>query len=265
MRTKELVKQRVLADKRELADAHCHLHMLSAAQITTAIAYGVSTMITNGVDTASNIRSLELADNKHVFAALGVDPEHALTMSDAEIDFNIRIIKSNASALVAIGEIGLDYAKAKEAAAIARQREVFGRFLDLAVELGMPASIHSRRAIDDVLAMTKERGVTRAHLHFFEGTAQHAREAVRRGYTLSVPPMHSAQRAEAIRNIDMRYLMAESDSPAAGKTPEEVENSVRLIANVRSMRFDEVAEIVVENTKRFFNTRIAGTRTLQRR
>ena len=151
----------------ELADAHCHLDLLGANGISDAVDFGVKTMITNGVDTASNIKSIKLADSRNVFAVLGIDPEHAVKTTDAELDANIRMIKQNASRIVGIGEIGLD--KGGRIDNFERQKMFFGKFIDLALEMNLPVSIHSRNAIVDVLAILESKEVKKAHIHFFEG------------------------------------------------------------------------------------------------
>ena len=96
MRTAQLVKEsRIYKQNAKMADAHCHLDLMDQDTIKESISYGVQFIMTDGVDTKSNIRCMELADNMHVFALLGVDPEHA-NMTDRELEFNISLIKQNA-------------------------------------------------------------------------------------------------------------------------------------------------------------------------
>lgn len=52
----------VESQKIEYADAHCHLDMIKDSNlIDQAISYGVLTMVSNGVNTATNRRNLSTA------------------------------------------------------------------------------------------------------------------------------------------------------------------------------------------------------------
>lgn len=271
MQTKQLLQKRETLHKDivEMADAHCHLSILSdPAIINDAVLFGVSTIITDGVDTPSNIKTLEVADNKHVFAAIGVDPEHALALDEGifekELEFNVELARQNAERIVAIGEIGLDYSIGGGPRNVARQKKVFGRFVDLAAELGLPISVHSRSAINEVLAFLEEKGAKRVHLHFFEGGVEEARIALKRGYMISVPPIESSKRKRVIAMMPLDNIMAESDAPVVGQTPKSVEKSIRYIAEIKGIGFEDAAAAITENTKRFFDINTKAGKRLMR-
>ncbi len=260
MDTKQLERPKVL-DRQitEMADAHCHLDLISDPQIIrNAILNGVRTIITNGVDTKSNMRGLDMSDRVNVFPMFGIDPEHA-NASDEELEFNVGLVKSNIGKIIGIGEIGLDYGRVKETVPVERQKAVFERFLDLALELRMPVSIHSRNALDDVLSILDEKRVEMAHIHFFEGSVQQAKEIERKGYMVSIPPMQSSSRSRIIKEIAIDNIMAESDSPAAGASPMDVERSIAIVAEAKRIEFKTAAELLSGNTKRFFRLKAKGS------
>jgi TatD DNase family protein len=261
--TKELLKEKehdIRKTKTEMADAHCHLNMIDEQEIRRSIDYGVLTIITNGIDTASNMRNMELADGKHIYVAAGIDPETAMKIGDDELKFNIDMIKSNKSRIKAIGEIGLDFMKATEREHQQKQKMVFEDFLDLSKELSLPVSIHSRNAMDDVLKITKKKGVEKVHLHFFEGDVNQAKEAEKRGYMISIPPLESSKRKKVIKEVSMQTLMVESDSPVVGKAPIDVEKALAMIADLKGVSFDVAAATITANTKKFFNIGFQGIR-----
>ncbi|MGC8585923.1 MAG: TatD family hydrolase [Candidatus Micrarchaeia archaeon] len=236
----------------EMADAHCHLDLLGNDEILKAIKYGVQIMISDGVDTRSNVEVLKLSDQRHIFAAIGIDPEHSLIGED-ELEFNINLAKSNYGKLVAIGEIGLDAKFMTTQEAKDKQRHVFERFLELAIALNLPVSVHARGAIGEVLDLLEEKGVKKAHLHFFEGSIEQAKRAERNGYMISIPPLKSSRRDRIIKNVAIDYIMAESDAPMAGKSPIDVEKSIQMVALAKGISFEKAAETLLINTKRFFN------------
>jgi TatD DNase family protein len=243
----------------QMADAHCHLDLVKDASTTkNAIAAGVRTIVTDGVDAKSSAESIAIADGINIFAALGIDPEHAISTTAEGLEKCIAMIRANKGKAVAIGEIGLDYKNAANAGVLAWQRTVFKRFLLLAVELDLPVSVHSRNALDDVLSMIDEAGNKRVHLHFFEGNQQQAREVERRGYMVSVPPIDSEKRSKAIKEIAIDNIMAESDAPIVGGSPLSVRKSIELIAEAKGLSFERAAEATVANTKRFFRIPKSG-------
>ncbi len=246
------------AQKVDLADAHCHLDLISDTKIIhDAIEAGVSTIITDGINIATNRKALKLADWKHIFPALGMDPETALAIKEHDLEKEIseteELIRANANNIVAIGEIGLDYMKAWEEKKIARQKTVFGRMLDLALELNLPVSVHSRNSMNDVIEILHKKGLKKVQLHYFEGDSDQAKKAVELGYMISIPPALTTKRKVVIKYTDISNLMAESDSPVVGKSPKEVDISVQMVANIKEIPFDRAAEALTLNTKRFFN------------
>ena len=95
-----------------------------------------------------------------VYAAVGVHPDHAPAMSEADIE-ELRVLAAHEK-VVAIGEIGFDYGHEDELTdeERAEQRKSqdywFRRQLALAAELELPVIIHSRGAEGDTLAVMKE-------------------------------------------------------------------------------------------------------------
>ncbi|MCL4372315.1 TatD family hydrolase [Candidatus Marsarchaeota archaeon] len=239
--------------KLEFIDAHCHEDMLDDEELERASRLGVTAIIVNGVDTKSNIAIASMPRGKMVFAALGIHPDNAVKASDDEINYNMELIRSNSKDIVAIGEIGLDFKSATTDSERERQKQVFKKFVSLAMELDKPVSVHSREAIDETLDILGSIGIKKVHIHFFEGNESQAQRAAGMGFMMSVPPMHSAKRLKAIANVPISNIMAETDSPTAGMHIYDIDKSVMLIAKAKGIEFDECAVALANNTKRFFN------------
>jgi TatD DNase family protein len=253
----EQEEDRLFKSLTELADAHCHLDLIQDfSLIKKAISSGVQTIITDGVDTSSNMKALELADNKNIFAALGMDPEHIIKLPKSElektIEFNIGLMHQNTNRIIGIGEVGLDYKDDKWKGVASLQKKVLKRLIGTAMELDLPISVHSRNSLPDIFDILNEMNARRVHLHYFEGDEKEARLAVERGYMISVPPIESSKRKRVIAVTPINNLMAESDSPAVGKSPSDVETSARLIALIKGITFEEAAMELTRNTKEFF-------------
>ncbi len=253
MNTKQVLKEKTV-DRQvtEMADAHCHLDLIpDSSEISKSIAYGVRTIVTNGVDTKSNVRSLELADNKNIFALLGIDPEHS-NVTEEELEFNIKMIKNHSPKVTGIGEIGLDYGRVGESVPVEQQKKVFECFLDLAKHLKLPVSIHSRGALPDILQILNDKGMDMVHIHFFEGSVQQAKEIEKKGYMISVPPIQSNKRSKVIKEVAIDNIMAETDAPVVGLAPRDVERSIQIVAEAKRIDFKRAAELLTLNTKKFF-------------
>lgn len=239
--------------KTHMADSHCHLFELKHEDIKSALVTGVEVMVTNGVNTKSNIETLNMIDGKNVFGMIGVHPEFALKMDDEEIDFNESMIKNNSFKISGVGEIGLDYTLAKNEKDRRKQKRVFIRMLDIAASLKKPVSIHSRESLSEIFSILKSYDDLQIHLHFFEGNKDETEYAERKGYYISVPYLKSVKRMIAIKTINIRNIMAETDSPTASAKPSDVYYSIKLIADSKGLDFDFVAETTFNNTRTFFN------------
>ena len=109
----------------------------------------ISGIVNAGSSVASSRESLKLAERyPRLFAAVGVHPEEAAAMSEADLSA-VRELAAHPKA-VAIGEIGLDY-HYEDACPRDVQLRWFRRQLDLARELRMPVILQHRDAHGDML------------------------------------------------------------------------------------------------------------------
>ncbi|MCW6160139.1 MAG: TatD family hydrolase [Candidatus Micrarchaeales archaeon] len=260
--SREIAQMQQERQKVETADAHCHLDLISNPTVLiNAINFGVHTIITDGINVATSKRALEISEGRYIFPAIGIDPETAVALNgkalDNEISQLVELARQNRGKIIAIGEIGLDYMKAKTDTEKARQKKVFERMLDLAKELDVPVSVHSRESMDAVLEILEKKKMEKVQLHFFEGNVEQAKEAEKRGYMISIPPTESSKRKQVIKDVSIDRLMAESDCPVVGKTPIDVEFSIHMIADIKGIPFMKAAETLTNNTKRFFGIETA--------
>lgn len=243
---------RVVQETIELSDAHCHLNLFENPEFAVheAAAGGVRVILATGGSGIDNAQVAELAKKDIVFGVIGVSPDFAESEAYS-IDELVKIVKSNGK-IIGIGEIGLDFKIAKDEKAVEIQKSAFERQILIANELGLPVVIHSRGSLREVLEMLDRHKVKRAMFHFFEGDENDARELVKRGYLMSVPPVENSKRKRAIKEIDLHNIVVETDSPVVGKTPLDVKRSLEMIAKIRGMQVGELARITTENLREFF-------------
>jgi TatD DNase family protein len=208
---------------------------------------GVRAIITAGGSRSSSTSAARIADGISVFAVIGVDPESAQKDGDF-IDEMGQLVDQNRN-IIGIGEVGLDY---KVGAQKELQKKVFERQIAVAQQLDVPIVVHSRGAIDDVIDIVKEHGVSRAMFHFFEGDEKQAEDMADMGNLISIPAQESGRRKRIIGNIRISSIAAETDSPVVGDSPIDVIKAVEWIAQVKGIDFAQCASAITENVKKLF-------------
>jgi TatD DNase family protein len=249
----------------DLIDTHAHLDEVENIQqiIAAAKEARLFAIIAVGCDTASNVKILEIAEKYpgFVYPALGYHPE---SIKEKEIESNLDFIRGNIDKAVAIGEIGLDYAKWVRASADKDlQKQVFKELLKIAKDNDKPVLIHSRYAWRDALDAVVESGVVKAVFHWYTGTSSVLRDIIAHGYYLSVTPAveYHEEHRRAVREAPLDRLLLETDSPvvyARGREgelkagPADVVRSLKGAAAVKNVSEAGLAERSTENSGRLF-------------
>ena len=164
--------------------------------------------------------------------------------------------------VVAIGEIGLDYAKCTIPKEV--QRESFLKMLATADQCELPVIIHCREAYPDMMAILREkygpRQPERFHgvIHCFSGSTQDAVMAVRLGFALGVDgpityPKNKELR-QAILTAGLDDIVLETDSPYLPPQSHRGERNdptlLSEIVDALTLLFQAPPEQVAETTRR---------------
>jgi TatD DNase family protein len=249
-----------------LVDSHCHLQDPKFAADYDAVLQrardaGVSTLIVIGYDIESSRLAVEMADsNEDVYAAVGVHPHDAKTVTLLDIDTLSRLADS--SRVIAIGEIGLDYYR--DLSPRDAQLNVFRQQLDLARGLRLPVVVHSREADEETLAVLadyerealptwpKDRPL--GVMHCFAGDLPLALRYIEIGFVISISGTCTYPNAEGTRTvargIPLRWMVVETDAPylppqsLRGRRNESayLRETVQQIADLRGASFSQVAD-----------------------
>ena len=245
-----------------LVDSHCHLHEVASwkcrghmqkhAEESPAHEGQWNVLpVSVGYSQGSNKKCAELAKRLEIPFVLGIAPQTAIKEDISKLDEWISFIRENSPN--AIGEIGLDYHWAENELHVRREEAVFTRMLDLAQEMRLPIVVHSREASHDVLDMLELRRFDLPlMMHFFSGSVSEAKRAIDMGGLISITPLHSKSRRQVIKEVELDYLLVETDAPYVVRTPEEVIKSVEYICEAKELGVEEVAEATASNAKRFF-------------
>jgi TatD DNase family protein len=248
-----------------LIDTHAHLDEIEDLNpvITQAKEAGLVAIIAVGCDVSSNAGTLEIADKYpgFVYPALGYHPE---SIKESEIEPNLDFVRDNIDKAVAIGEIGLDYAKWVRASADKDlQKQVFKELLKIAKDNAKPLLIHSRYAWRDALDAVVESGAVKAVFHWYTGTSSVLRDIIAHGYYLSVTPAveYHEEHRRAVKEAPLDRLLLETDSPvvyARGRegefkaSPADVIRSLRGAVTLKCLSDADLAKATTENARRLF-------------
>ena len=244
-------------------DTHLHLEEVEDPEgaVEEAVGAGVTRLVTVGTDLASS-RGALLRANRHpaVFAAAG---HHPANTADPDLA-SFRALLSEPR-IVAVGEVGLDGSPGLEYAPMERQLDWFGSMCDLALEAGLPVSVHVRDASELAYQALRARPGLTGVMHYFSLDADWARRFLELGFHLSfaglVTRATRAELREVARTCPADRLLLETDSPfglpSARKRetqnrPAFLVDTARVVAEVRGISLDELAEIEWRNAHSLF-------------
>ena len=251
-----------------LFDSHAHLDDERFDEDREAIIEGlhgreISYVLNAGADLPSSQRAIALSEKyDFIYASVGIHPHDAINMKDNDLDTLADMARQ--PKVVAIGEIGLDYHYDNSPRQI--QKDRFAQQLELSAKVGLPVIIHDREAHEDILDIIKAHKsiLNRGVLHCYSGSWELAKIFIDLGFYISlagpVTFKNSAKAVEVAQNIDMNYLMIETDSPYLTPHPYRGQRNdsgmVKLvaerIAELRGMDVSEVARITLENACNLF-------------
>jgi TatD DNase family protein len=257
----------------KFVDAHIHLSDEEYSEcvdevINEAKSSNVIALVSNSMDLETSTRSLKLAQQYSgmVYAALGIHPWNVNALTEEELQQTIELIseKKQNKALIAIGEIGLDYKYEK---IWDKQLMVFTEMLHLAEKLDLPVIIHSRGTTAQIVEMLPSYNLKKVLLHWFSNPISVLSKVADNGYyiTEGPPTVYSNGIREVVRRIPLTNLLTETDGPVRffkqpfeGKrtTPAFIPQVVKAIAEIKKAEATFVAEQIMKNFEEFFGVKL---------
>jgi TatD DNase family protein len=253
-------------------DTHTHFYdewLLPDAEaaVQRALEAGVGKMIQADIDSHERPAMWEIGDRHPgvIFEMLGLYPGSVTADSwRDELDRVFALAKEKADAVVAIGEIGLDYHEGKEYAA--QQKEVLRAQLELAARMDLPVNIHLRDAWEDFFAVLKD--YTHLHLrgdlHCFTSSYEVYEQANRYGdFSVGiggVVTFKNAGIAKVLERIPMEKILLETDAPYLAPVPHRGQRNesallplvAAKVADIKGLSIGEVETITTRNAEKLF-------------
>lgn len=272
-RTRLLVS--VFANMSKLFDTHAHYYDSRFAEetegadavLSAVFAGDVDRIVNVGTDLVNSRICLEMAGRyEGMYAAVGIHPSDCRDMDKSAVSDLSRFLEDHrdfsAHKIVAIGEIGLDYYW--EPYDKAHQLYFFREQMKLAEKYDLPVVIHDREAHGDCFDVVRDFPNVRGVFHSYSGSAEMARELVKRGWYISfsgVVTFKNANRVrEVVQSVPLDRMLIETDCPYLAPHPMRgrmnhsgyLHYTAEGIAQTLGLELDRVIEQTAENAERLF-------------
>ena len=160
------------------------------------------------------------------------------------------------SALVAVGEVGLDYRDG--ASNRTAQIKLFEQMLSLAKENDLPLIFHIRDAFDDFFAMIKNFPGARGVVHSFSDSPENLKKSLDNGFYIGVNGLATFAPEIPLPPLDRTLL--ETDAPfltpapfrGTINEPAHVQDVCAYLSKVTGESEAKIAEITTKNAEQLF-------------
>ena len=247
-----------------MIDTHCHVYeeeMNNYKEIIEECNKNDISLIINAVDIKSSKDIINLSKTyNNVYSAIGLNYDTIDRVTRDDLVELEKLIKNED--IKAIGEIGLDYYWTKENKD--KQIEFFKAQLFLSKKYDLPVIVHARESIQDVYDILKESGIKKGSMHCYSGSLEMAKEFIKLGYKIGIDgPItykNNKKGIEVIKNIDLKDILLETDSPYLSPEPNRGKPNSPLnliyiakkIAEIKNISVEEVIETTTNNAKELF-------------
>jgi TatD DNase family protein len=250
-----------------LFDTHAHLDDRAFNEDREALLQelpqqGLSLVMNPGCSLRSSKNADALSKQyDYIYAAVGSHPDAADEVNEAVLEQYRQLVRNNPK-IKAIGEIGLDYHY--EDIPRQLQKAAFRAQMKLAEELQLPVIVHEREAHADAMEILDEFPTVTGVFHCYSGSAEMAKELVRRGWYIGftgVLTFKNAKKAvEVAKSLPHDRLVLETDCPYMAPEPFRGKRNhpgylyrmAEKLAELWELPVKEVQTITLENGKRLY-------------
>ena len=253
----------------KMIDTHTHLYVQEFKQdidsvVERALKEGVEKFYLPAIDSSETAALLELEKKfpGKMYAMAGLHPCSVKENYKEELAAVEKQLSQREFA--AIGETGLDFYW--DTTFAEQQYESLRTQIEWAIQYKLPLVLHTRNAMQETIDVIKEykgTGLT-GIFHCFSGTSSNAKEITESGFLLGiggVVTFKNSGLAEVVKDIDVKYLVLETDAPYLAPVPyrgKRNESSylkyiVQKIADTKGLTVEEVAAQTTKNANNMFH------------
>jgi TatD DNase family protein len=253
----------------KLIDTHTHLYLSEFSSdidnvIQRAIDEGVEKFYLPAIDSSEteSLLALETKFPGNIFAMAGLHPCSVKENFKEELDKIQKQLSKRKFA--AIGETGLDFYW--DTTFTKEQYESLHVHAAWAIQYRRPLVLHTRNAMQETIDVVKSFNGKNLFgiFHCFSGSLQNAKDIIDAGFLLGIGGVLTFKNsgvAEVIKEIDLKYLVLETDAPYLAPAPfrgKRNESSylkyvVQKLAEIKEMQVEEVARQTTKNAEAVFS------------
>jgi TatD DNase family protein len=243
-------------------DTHAHLYDEQFIEdidsvLLKSLEQGVNKIFMPNCDLSTLQPMLDLASAhpNSFFPMLGLHPCYVKEDVQQVLE-NMQTYLNNENRFSAIGEIGLDYYWDKTF--VANQKMAFELQIDWSLQYALPIVVHSRESTQDCIQIIakKQQGNLTGIFHCFSGTLEEAKQLIDLGFHLGIGGVLTFKNAELkniIKEIDLKYLVLETDAPYLAPVPHRGKRNepayIPLIASVMAeIKQVSISEIATQTS-----------------
>lgn len=218
----------------------------------------------------------------HLFSTHIDEEESSFLSREEDFDYDYYKQLGQSKKVIAVGECGLDLYRMPEGRTreevLEKQKKTFALQFKLAQELGVALVIHVREAHAEMIELIKSllqeynmpsaRGTVHCYTGDWKFAEQYLSLGLHIGFTgvITFPPKKSdpqtqANLLEAVKNIPLEKIVVETDAPYLAPIPFRgrrceppmVEHTIRKIAELKHVSFEEAERATTGNALKLFN------------
>ncbi len=251
----------------QLIDTHTHIYLpefdndLEDIMERTGAA-GIAQLLLPAIDSTTHEKMLQVASRHNCLPMMGLHP------CSVNKGYREELATVKAYLLqqpfVAVGEIGLDFYWDKTFAN--EQYLAFHAQIELALQMKLPISIHSRNATDECIEVVRQYPGLKGVFHCFSGNSDQAQAVMDAGFYLGIGGVVTFKNSgldKVITATGLKNVVLETDAPYLAPVPHRgkrnepayLDNVVQKLAEVTGLSKEEVSAITSENALVVFNLR----------
>jgi len=272
-----------------LVDSHAHLNFEAfdkdREKIIEKCQKEKILVVNVGVNYETSKKAVQIAQNfPLMFASVGLHPlnfdtglikiKNETEALEKEFDFEKYEKLAQNPKVVAIGEIGLDFylrpkTKKKKEIFKEKQKTLLFEELKLAKKLNLPVIFHCRLAHQDLISFLKQNQEVfpkQAVIHSFVGSEEELKEYLNFDFYIGFnglifKKIEGIDFSSLIKLTPLSKILIETDAPYLAppqlkkerNEPEGVKFVAQKIAEIKNLKFEEIAQVSFENAKKLFN------------
>ncbi|MCA9328206.1 TatD family hydrolase [Candidatus Saccharibacteria bacterium] len=259
-------------------DTHCHIHDSEFAAkydnsqdklISDARVDAVEGFVCVGTDVKSSLEAVSFVQGRNdCYASLALHPHEAADRNEEELEKEVtsfrKLLDEDTGKIVAIGECGLDYYYHPAPETQKKQKLLFRRHIELALEYQLPLIFHIRDAFEDFFSIVDEYENIRGVVHSFSAGPAELKGCLDRGLYVGLNGIMTFSKQTdqllAAKMVPLENMVLETDAPFLtpapfrGKMcePKHVRVTAEFLSNLRGESLEDVARATTRNAQKLF-------------